>query len=240
MPALVGLVDLAPTIYQLANIEPPPDLSGRSLAPYLAAPTERLADQAYAEALDRPNLQTLLREQGDTTYQLILVEPEPGPTGTWITRSVRFEPGAADELDFEAQSFHEPRTVQVIDAGEVIAEIELGTRWQPVRVPLPPGPPGREIVLATADCVSPAELGVGDDDRCLSFQLRGMPVWRSELYDLGADPEAQDDISSDERDLHRRLVRSLFDYEFRARSGNRTRALPDETRKTLRDLGYLN
>ena len=240
VPGLVSLVDLAPTVYELAGVEPPADLSGHSLAPNLVAPELRLGDQAYGEALDRPNLRAVLREQDGTFYQLILIEPEPGPNGTWITRSVRFEPAADDRLEFEALSFHEPRTLRVLADGKELATIELDTDWRPVSVPLPPGPPGREIVLATADCASPESLELSDDDRCLSFQVRGMPLWRSELYDLGEDPEARIDISSADRDLHRLMVRKLLAYDFRARSADQSRPLPEETRKTLRDLGYLN
>ncbi len=240
VPGLVSLVDLAPTLYELAGVEPPEDISGRSLAPNLVAPELRLGDQAYGETLDRPNLKALLREQDGTIYQLILVEPESGPTGTWITRSVRFEPANADRLEFEAQSFHEPRTLRVLADGKELATLELSIGWQPVSVPLPPAPPGREVVLATDDCVSPLSLGVSDDARCLSFQIRGMPMWRTELYDLGADPEAQIDISRTDRDLRRLMVRKLLDYDFRARSEGHSRALPAVTEGTLRDLGYLN
>ena len=71
-----------------------------------------------------------------------------------------------------------------------VTSVDLGTQWQRLRLTLPPGPPGREVVLATDDCLSPRSLGQSDDGRCLSFQMRGMPLRRSELYDLDADPLA--------------------------------------------------
>ena len=74
VPALVGLVDLAPTLYELTGVEPPRPPSGRSLAPYLLSPELRLGDEAYGEALDRENFRTLLREQDGTVYQIVLVE----------------------------------------------------------------------------------------------------------------------------------------------------------------------
>ena len=238
IPALVGLVDLSPTLYQLAEIEPPAVTSGRSLAPYLLAPEIRLGEEAYGEALNRCNLRTLFREQDGTVYQVVLIEPEPGTHGTWITRSIRFQPGT-DQLDFETYSFHEPRTLQVLTGGEEVASFDIGTDWQPARIALPPGPPGREVVLATADCLSSLALGKSDDGRCLSFQVRGMPLRRSELYDLDADPRAQTDISRQNPDLHRLMLRKLAGYSFTQVTESRSRELSEETTKTLRDLGYL-
>ncbi len=238
VPALVGLVDLAPTLYELMRVEPPARLSGRSLAPYLTAPDVRLGDEVYGEALDRENLRTLLREQDGTAYQVILFEPEIGREGTWITREVTFQPGT-DKLEFETYSFHRPRTVRVLTGGEEVASFEAGTDWQPMTVTLPPGPPRREVTLATDDCESPRALGKSDDARCLSFQVRGMPLRRSELYDLGADPGARDDISRDRLDLHRLMLRRLLDYTFEPVAAGQKRELSGETVKTLRDLGYL-
>ena len=238
VPALVGLVDLAPTLYQLTDVESPRTLSGRSLAPYLLSPDLRLADEAYAEALDRDNFRTLLREQDGTVYQIVLVEPEVGSHGTWITRSVTFQPGT-DRLEFEAYSFHEPRTVTVHTGGEQVASFEVGTDWGPVAIDLPPGPPRRNVTLSTPDCLSPLELGKSDDARCLSFQVRGMPLRRSELYDLGADPGATTDLSRSKLDLHRFLLRRLLSYTFDPVAETHARELSDETTKTLRDLGYL-
>ena len=247
VPALASLVDLAPTIYELTGVERPAGLSGRSLVPNLTAPDIRLADEAYGEALDRDNLvdrdhqRTLLREQDGTVYQLVLIEPEPGPQGVWITRSVRFRP-LGDELAFEAYSFHEPRTLEVRVDGEAVTTVELGTdwqRWRRVEVALPPGPPGRVVELATAGCVSPLELGQSEDGRCLSFQVRGMPLYLGELYDLDADPGARRDISRDNWDLYRLMLRRLLSYRFTPVTEGRTHELSDETEETLRDLGYL-
>ncbi len=238
VPALVGLVDLAPTLYDLMTVEPPTVMSGRSLAPYMLSPETRLSTEAYGEALDRDNLRTLLREQDGTVYQIVLVEPEIGTHGIWITRSVTFQPGG-DRLDFEAYSFHRPRTVTVHTGGEEVASFEVGTEWQPVSVDLPPGPPRRDVTLSSPDCESPLSLGKSDDGRCLSFQVRGMPLRRSALYDLGADPGARTDISRQSLDLHRLLLRKLLGYTFDPVAATQARELSDETVKTLRDLGYL-
>ena len=238
VPAPVGLVDLAPTLYRLTGVEPPHPMSGTNLAPYLLTPELDLGDEAYGEVLDRYVSRTLFRRQDGRLYQIVLIEPEIGTHGMWITRLVRFQTGA-ERLDFEAYSFHEPRTVKVRIDGREIASFEVGTEWQPLSVELPPGPPGREIVLATPTCQSPLELGKSDDARCLSFQVRGMPLRRSELYDLDADPGAQRDISAERPDLHRLMLRRLLEYRFTPFGELRSRQPSDETTQTLRDLGYL-
>ncbi len=238
VPPLVELVDLAPTLYQLAGIEPPAAFAGRGRAAYLRNPTERLSHEAYGETLDRDTMKTLFREQDGTLYQIILFEPLADPGGTWISRSVRFH-AAGDELEFDAQAFHRPRTVQVLSGDAEVASFEVGTSWQPVKLRLPPRAVGREAVFTTPDCASPLVLGVGSDPRCLSFQVRGLRLRRTELYDLGADPAAQTDLARQRPDLHRHLLRRLSGRRFTPVAESRSRELSQETVETLRALGYI-
>ncbi|MEE8138541.1 MAG: hypothetical protein V3T81_06690, partial [Thermoanaerobaculia bacterium] len=238
VPALVELVDLSPTLYELAGIEQPEGFAERSQADYLKVPDSRLADEAYGETLDRDTMKTLFREQDGSVYQIILFEPLADLGGTWISSSVRFDASRA-ELEFEAQSFHAPRTVRVLSAGEEVAAFDLATNWQPVRLTLPPEAVGREVVLSTPDCASPLELGVGHDPRCLSFQVRGLRLRRTELYDLGADRLAQRDLARQSHDLHRSLLRRLAGYRFTPVAESRSRELSEETLETLQALGYI-
>lgn len=238
VPALVELVDLSPTLYELAGIEQPEGFAERSQADYLKVPDSRLADEAYGETLDRDTMKTLFREQDGSVYQIILFEPLADPGGTWISSSVRFDASRA-ELEFEAQSFHAPRTVRVLSAGEEVAAFDLATNWQPVRLTLPPEAVGREVVLSTPDCASPLKLGVGHDPRCLSFQVRGLRLRRTELYDLGADRLAQRDLARQSHDLHRSLLRRLAGYRFTPVAESRSRELSEETLETLQALGYI-
>ncbi len=238
VPALVEAIDLAPTLCELAGVEAPAEISGRSLMPYLADASARLADEAYGENLDRDSMRALFREQDGTVYQLILFEPLADPGGTWVLGSTSFHATRA-ELEFEAQSFHVPRRVSVRSDGEEVAAFDTTPGWQPVRIELPLAAVGREVVLETPGCDSPLELGVGHDPRCLSFQLRGIRLRRTELYDLSADPAAQHDIARDSHDLTRRLLRRLSEYRFTPVAESRDRELSEETLETLRALGYI-
>ncbi len=239
VPALVRLVDLSATIFDLAGVPLPEATSGRSLAPYLTEPGRRLADEAYGETLDRDTMKTLFREEGNGgVHQLILFEPLADPGGTWISGSVRFH-ATREELTFEAQSFHEPRRVSVETGGREVAAFDTATEWRPVELRLPAAAVGREVVFSTPGCASPLELGVGHDPRCLSFQVRGLRLRRTELYDLTADPRAQEDIARRQHDLHGRLLRRLVGYRFTPVAEGRSQELSEETVETLRALGYI-
>ncbi len=63
---------------------------------------------------------------------------------------------------------------------------------------------------------------------------------RLELYDLGADPGAERDLSRSEAELTRWMARRLQQLRWSpvAAAGNET--LSEEARETLRALGYLD
>ena len=238
VPWVVRLVDLAPTIFELAGVEPLEGMSGRSLAPYLADPQARLGNEGYGETLDLDSMATLFREQDGRLHQIILFEPRPDPDGPWVMGSVRFL-ASRRELDFEAQSFHVPRTVSVLSGDSEIGSFDLDTAWQRVRLELPAEAVGRQVTFTTPECASPLELGVGKDPRCLSFQVRGLRLRRTELYDLEDDPRAQHNLAHRDLDLHRQLLRRLASYDFTPVAAGHSRELSEETVETLRALGYI-
>ncbi len=238
---LVQSIDLAPTLYELAGLPPAAGLSGRSLAPWLApgagAATGRA--EAHAEVFEREAVRTLLVAERRTSLQLLRFEPKPDPEGSWIQREVTFD-SERPVLELEAQSFHRPRWVAVTVDGEPFGRLELETSWRPYRLELPTGRPIYRVGLEADGCDSPRQLGVGDDARCLSFQLRGAALSRLELYDLARDPLAQDDLSLERPELKRRLAHRLAEYDFETRAEPEVRELTPEAKAALRALGYLD
>jgi hypothetical protein len=95
------------------------------------------------------------------------------------------------------------------------------------------------ITLSTESCASPAGLGISDDRRCLSFQVRGVPLRRIELYDLGVDPTASHDVATQYPDLVAELLRRLGRYRFEPLAPPGDQEVPAEVRETLRALGYV-
>lgn len=143
-------------------------------------------------------------------------------------------------MRFEGQSFHEPRRIQVELEGRPHGVLELSPSWQTVEIDLPSGDEIHRVTLIADGCVSPAEVGEGEDDRCLAFQVRNFKPRRFELYDLVVDPMAERDLFRDQPKIRRRLRDRLlaFEWEPRGEAGERLLSVEDE--ETLRALGYLD
>ena len=145
-----------------------------------------------------------------------------------------------DRLDLEIQAFHEPRVVRVAADGVQAGEVEVATSWTPVAVDLAGSAGVHRVTLAIDECVSPSSLGVGDDSRCLSFQVRGLPLRRLELFDLTNDPLATTDLGTERPDLRDRMVEGLRRYRMEPVAPPEQLEVPAELLDTLRALGYVD
>ena len=241
IPDLVESVDFAPTLLELAGIEPPEAISGKSLVDLMRRESRRdPTSQAYAEVLDEEKARTLLVRDPRAYLQLLMVEPEPDPVGPWIRDAFTFDTEEA-LLRFEAHSFHEPRRVRVTVDGEELDSIALGPGWQSVTLELP-GRRGRirRVGLEADGCISPADAGESADDRCLAFQTRGLDPIRHELFDLREDPLAQRDLFKDREKLRRNLAERLSALQWASRAEPGQQELSEEDEAALRALGYLD
>jgi len=235
---LVELVDLLPTLAEVAGVAVPDGLSGESFAGLLAGDDGRLAGRAYAqdEMLEQ-QLRTLVLPAGGRPHQVISSRAVLEPDGYWVSREATFD-AAGPALGFRAVAYHEPRDV-IVDVGRrEAARLRIGTDWASYRVELPPGAK-HVVTLRTESCASPLDLGLGRDRRCLSFKLDGLPLRRLELFDLGADPQAQRDLSVERPDLVRALVQELKRYPETPRAAAAAGELSDEQIRHLKALGYL-
>lgn len=235
---LVRLVDVAPTLCDLAGVEAPPDLAGESLVPCLASPDACGGRLGYAEVADEERNRTLVVEEDGRLLQLHLVTYGSDPEGTWISRAATFD-ATGPELAFEGRSFHRPRTLRVLAGDAELARLQIGTDWGRHAVALPSTERQRLTVEADG-CDVPAQVGGGDDRRCLSVIVKGPPLARSELFDLTADPGAARDLSFEQPRLHRRLARRLSDLRWEPRAESLEATLPEEQREVLKALGYLD
>ena len=241
VPDLVETVDLAPTLFELAGIEPSEALSGRSLVGDLRGDRrEDATSHAYAEVLEEERVRTLMAREPRAFLQLLLVEPEPDPAGSWIRDAFTFDTEQST-LEFEAHSFHDPRRVHVTVDGSPLSVIELGPDWQPIVLELPGGRRMiRRVDLQADGCISPAAVGEGADDRCLAFRTRGLDPMRHELYDLVDDPGAQTDLFREREKLRRRLSERLAAMQWDSRAEPGQQELSEEDEAALRALGYLD
>ena len=237
---LAQTIDLAPTIYDLAGVQPPEGMSGKSLTPQLRAPGSALSGEAYAEVkVLRFDGQTLFAERDGHLLQATLASAVMESDGHWVSKETHFD-ALPPALEFRAVAFHQPRDIQTSVDGKPAAVLHLETDWKSYRLELPGGARKHRVSLTTAGCDTPLALGVGNDGRCLSFKLNGPPLERRELFDLTDDPLAARDLSTDRPALLRELLARLAKgYQHHLRTAPADQALTDEQIRNLRALGYL-
>lgn len=203
---VVQTTDVAATLARIAALRPAAPTSGVDLTPLLGGEAGTARGRTGAPDAGGAGGGWARVEAGDEMriQRGVVVGGENGPTmavetswvpeadGTWIRRVAVFD---VDEHDTEIQivSYRIPRTVEVAVAGAPAGRYEVPARW--IRAPLPPatGPGRRRITLAAADCEVPED----PDARCLSFKVRGPTISRLEVFDLGADPLAEEELEAD-------------------------------------------
>ena len=237
---LVQTIDFAPTIYDLAGVETPQGLSGRSLKPLLRAPERALSGEAYAEVkVLRFDGQALFAERGGKLLQATRAWPAMESDGHWVSKEIHFD-ALPPALEFRAVAFHQPREILASVDGKPAAKLRFETEWKNYRLELPGGARKHLVSLTAAGCETPLALGLGSDDRCLSFKLYGPSLERRELFDLTGDPLAAHDLSTERSDLLRDLLARLESgYQHHLRTAPADQALTTEQIQNLRALGYL-
>ncbi len=238
IPALVQLVDLLPTLVDLAALDLPDPVAGVNLTPWLTRPDLPLERVGWAEN-DVPGgrERSVLARRDGATWQLLHAALDSDADGTWVSRRVQFSaPGG--RLDFDALAFGSPRTIEVRVDDVLHDRLDLGTDWSARSLQIP-GKGRRRIELATPDCAIASTVGPWNDDRCLSFKVRGLPLDRIELYDLDSDPLAQRDLVSTESRRMRGLISELEAVVHRPVAKAGQAALTDAQVRQLRALGYL-
>ena len=241
IPPLVELIDLAPTLLELAGA-PLPQMSGRSLLPLLSDPSAAHRGRAYAEvrAAFGIGARTMIEARGDELWQLVHVRPEQEIEGFWVTKQIRFDSSAA-HLELQAVAFHEPRTVTVEVDGRARPPLALVPDWRTLVLDLPDDGELHRITLSTTGCTSPLAVGASaDDTRCLSFKLRGVALDRIELFELVKDPAAARDLARHETSRTRALTVALKGFRHLPVAPASQETLTAEHVRQLQALGFLH
>jgi len=229
---VVQLIDLAPTLYELARVRPRRAPSGASLAGLVGRSSAPLPGTAWSETLG--GRRAVYRGERRRQESLLLFDP---PAGDWLPRQVAFDTSGGT-LAFQARSL-EPRLLVIRQGEKRLAQVTLTPEWTPVRVA--PAQPGR-LLLETDGCAG-SDLVDGQKQaelECRSFQVRGLPLTRIELYDVSRDPGQVEDLSRELRRETRALLRDLVAFNPPPVAGALAPPpLDPELEKSLRALGYL-
>lgn len=225
---VVQLTDLAPTLYQLAGIQPSGRPSGASLAPLLGRAQPPTPGSAWIEG---PQGRALYRGAAADLRSLLLFDPA---AEDWLGRRIAVEVAAAP-LRFEARSFRVPRRLAVRQGDTELLAVGLTEAWTPIR--LDPAAAGR-LLLEADGCVAP-DPSARADFRCFGFQTRGLPLTRLELYELAADPGQRHDLSRTHPEAARGLLRDLLAFDPAPMAAPSSSPLEPELAERLRALGYL-
>lgn len=227
---VVQLIDLAPTLYELAGLKPAGKPTGVSLARRLGHAAPPIPGTAWSD--NEGGERAVYRGESGTLESLLLFDPA---RNDWASRRL-FVDAPGGELRFEARSFQEPRRLTVRDGGDVLAEVALSPEWTPVRL----SPPRPARLLLEADGCAPADPGNRKEFRCQAFQVRGLPLTRVELYDVASDPGQRRDLSRERGRETRVLLRDLLAFNPPPVAGAAPAPpLDPELEEKLRALGYL-
>ncbi len=225
---VVQLIDIAPSLCELAHVAARQPPSGVSFARAVGRPAPPRAGTAHMMALD--GVQAVYRGERRRLDSLLLFDP---PAGSWLPRRVSFD--AQGPLAFNARAFAGQQRLTLSQGQQRLAEVALTPAWAPVRLAVA-GP--ARIVMEAEHCDEP------DDDapretRCFAFGVSGVRLTRTELYDVARDPAQRSDLSAGQPRLTRELLRQLLAFHPRGGAAAGSDALDPGLAKSLRDLGYL-
>ena len=226
---VVELVDLAPTLYEMARLKPRGRPSGDSLALLVGSPSPQLPGDAWGETLGGER--SVYRGEHARLDSLLLFNP---PAGDWLPRRVAFD-SQGGPLELEARSFLEPRRLTVRQGGATLAQVGLTPEWAPVRIA--GAGPGR-LVLEADGCAEDPDAPRREPS-CHSFQVRGLRLTRIELYDVSRDSGQLRDLSRERGRTMRALLKDLAGFRPRPVATAATAPLDPELEESLRALGYI-
>jgi arylsulfatase A-like enzyme len=234
--SLVETVDLAPTLIELAGLTPP-EMSGRSLHPWLTGATPTPRGHAYADVgAGGIFTRSLHRETAHGLFQLVHARLDTARAKPRITV---FDIDASP-LELRLASFRgRPRQVEIRIDDELHESLALdGDIEARVALPAAPRSPRRRVRLE-ADTCTPSNRRHAHRN-CFSFFISASrELHRLELFELDTDPLAQRDVLAGNSALGRQMLQVLSALDWRPRATPGEIELDREARRRLEALGYL-
>jgi len=228
----VELVDITPTLYALARIEPPDAMSGISLAPALFGRSLGSGHSAYSEVAAGGSRSRIWR--ADDGMRQLVVNRSGGRNWQGPISRFDLEPG---ERSLIMRSYEVPRRVTIQVDGEQLAQLDLGTSWRAIPVRRGADAARRRIEVRAEGCTETREDRHQD---CVSYAFQNKELRRVELFDVASDPTENHDLSFAHQDVVRRYLAPLLQREFVLRAAAGTTTVTKDEAKRLHALGYLN
>ena len=240
IPGIVQSIDIAPTLCDIAGLDTPMGIAGRSLLPMIGGRMKQVRGFAVSQSVtgDRGML-ALAR---DRLFHLVSIRPDidppDGPLGVASFLRLRVPRGS---LIFEASAYLQPTTLRLVVEGVELQDVALesGT-WSRIATVVPAGT-GQALLELVADSCQPIPKSLEQGGRrCRSFTVRGVPLRRFELYDLLADRPESIDLSADHEDLTSGLAQRLAELRWQPVAAIQDEPIDQELEDQLRALGYVD
>lgn len=228
----VELVDVMPTLLALADARPAATVSGTSLVGDLVGDAPGRRETGYGE-VDEGGDRTYFATDGDRLLNLVVHRWSPEE---WVGREIRFDvPNEAAEL--RLTSYRQPRTTLLLEGARQLRTVSVPPHPASLTLDLSSLgiAPGSRLTARTDECIEPRE----GSSACWALRVLSPRAVRTELFELGSDPLALDDVAARHPETSRRLLRELLTLHHAPRATPLIERLEGELENRLRALGYL-
>jgi arylsulfatase A-like enzyme len=238
---IVESIDIAPTLLELAGLEPMPGIPGRSLVPLLGGRATDWGEEAFSRSIygDR----SLIAFEPRQLYHLVdrLANPHGGPQDPLLVARQTWFWAPPGRLELQARSYGEPSVLEAEIDGTVVASVRLDPgRWLPVTLDVPDNGTTHLVWLSSETC-SPTPKAVEEGgNQCASFLLTGMPDPQTQLFRTSSDRAEAADVSLRDPEVRDAMVERLGRHRYEAVAGRHDRTLEPELEEQLRALVYLD
>jgi hypothetical protein len=237
---VVQSIDLAPTLYDLAGVQAPAGLPGRSLVPLLVDPRAESGGEAFSRSISGDRCLYSLGPDG--LLHVVSLRPAAGRDDAplAVATSVQLWDPPPPNLPLEARSYREPARLRVELDGRLLQEVDLQPEaWSRFEVAVPPDWLSHTLRLSSVSCLPSPPGSPEGTPPCLSFYVKGLPQRRTELFRTDADRQECRDLSGPLADRQRYLLGRLGEYSFGPTRPAGEKPLEPEVEEQLRALGYI-
>lgn len=235
---VVESIDIAPTLLDMAGLEPMPGIAGRSLVPLFEGPERAWDGEAFSRSIygDR----SLIGFESKDFLHLIdgLSKPDGAPVSIARQTSFWAPPG---KLKLRVRGYGEPSVLRVEIDGAGVDETEIDPdTWKVIQVAVPDDGATHHVRLSNDTCIRTPKSMEKGNKRCISFRLKGVPEPLVELYRIGVDRTEAVDLSLGKPGARDAMVERLGVHRYEPVADREHRPLEPELEEQLRALGYLD